>query len=50
MAKPQGRMQQQEKRDDGLIEKMISVNRVTKVVNGQRQVQRSSGSCAEGDG
>ena len=37
MAKPQGRKQQQaEKPDDGMREKMISINRVTKVVKGGR--------------
>jgi small subunit ribosomal protein S5 len=35
MAKAQGRMQQSEDRGDGLIEKMISINRVTKVVKGK---------------
>jgi len=38
MAKPQGKKQQQttEERDDGMREKMVSVNRVTKVVKGGR--------------
>jgi small subunit ribosomal protein S5 len=38
MAKPQGRKPQQahEERDDGLREKMVAINRVTKVVKGGR--------------
>src|SRR3982751_2759134 len=36
MAKIQPRMQQSEERGDGLREKMIAVNRVTKVVKGGR--------------
>jgi small subunit ribosomal protein S5 len=38
MAKPQGKKQQQtsDERDDGLREKMVAINRVTKVVKGGR--------------
>ena len=36
MAKMQGKPQQGEERDDGMREKMIAVNRVTKVVKGGR--------------
>jgi small subunit ribosomal protein S5 len=36
MAKPQGRNRSSRKRDDGMREKMISINRVTKVVKGGR--------------
>lgn len=36
MAKVQGKKVQQDERDDGMREKMISINRVTKVVKGGR--------------
>ena len=36
MARMKPRMQQSEERTDGLREKMVSVNRVTKVVKGGR--------------
>ena len=36
MAKMQAKMQQSEERSDGLREKMVSINRVTKVVKGGR--------------
>jgi len=38
MSKPQGRKSQQghEKPDDGMREKMVAINRVTKVVKGGR--------------
>ena len=38
MAKPQGKKQQQaqDERDDGMREKMVAINRVTKVVKGGR--------------
>lgn len=37
MAKPQGKKShQQEERDDGMREKMVAINRVTKVVKGGR--------------
>ena len=44
MAKPQGRKQQQqtEERDDGMREKMVSINRVTKVVKGGKNLSFSA--------
>lgn len=51
MAKAQGRQAQEQERDDGLKEKMIAVNRVSKVVKGGRTMSFASlAVVGDGDG
>src|SRR5690606_36619296 len=51
MAKAQGRQAPEQERDDGLKEKMIAVNRVSKVVKGDRTMRFASlAVVGDGDG